>query len=152
MGVKERLAELGLALPEPPAAAANYVPWVRSGDLIFLSGHVPNRAGGGLAYTGKVGGNLTLEEGYAAARFVTLNLLATLQAAAGDLDRFVRIVKVTGYVNAVAGFTDQPKVLNGCSDLLIDLFGERGRHARSAVGCADLPLGVPVEIELIAQV
>ena len=152
MTIEERLVELGLELPPAPAPAANYATWVRAGDLFFLAGHIPNRPGGELAYRGKIGRDLTVEEGRAAARFVTLNLLATLRQALGSLDRVVQVVKVTGFVNAEPEFAEQSQVLNGCSDLLVDVFGPRGRHARSAVGVAGLPLNVPVEIELIAEV
>jgi enamine deaminase RidA (YjgF/YER057c/UK114 family) len=151
MTIDERLQELELELPPAPAPAANYTTWVRTGNLLFLAGHIPNRADGEPAFRGKIGRELTVDEGQAAARFVTLNLLATLRAALGSLDRVTQIVKVTGFVNAAAGFTEQPRVLNGCSDLLVAIFGTRGQHARSAVGVSDLPLGVPVEIELLVE-
>ncbi len=146
----DHLAELGIALPDVAAPMANYVPAVRAGDLIFLSGQGPRRPDGTLV-TGKVGTELTVEQGYEAARLVGLGLLAALRAEAGDLDR-VRIVKVLGMVNCTPEFGQQPQVINGCSDLLVEVLGERGKHARSAVGMPALPVNIAVEIELVAQV
>jgi enamine deaminase RidA (YjgF/YER057c/UK114 family) len=150
VSVADRLAELGLELPPVFPPAANYVGCVVSGDHAFVSGHGPVGADG--LVKGKVGAALTIEEGRAAARLTTLSLLATLQAELGSLDRIERIVKVLGMVNCAPGFDQIPTVIDGCSDLLVEVFGERGRHARSAVGMAELPFGIPVEIELIARV
>lgn len=145
------LKEMGIVLPTPSAPIANYVKYVRTGNLIFLSGHGPTNADGSLR-TGKLGGGLGIEEGYAAARQTTIQLLATLLAATGDLNKVKRIVKVLGMVNSAPDFTDQPKVINGCSDLLVAVFGEKGRHARSAVGMAALPGNMCVEIEMVVEV
>jgi enamine deaminase RidA (YjgF/YER057c/UK114 family) len=151
MGVEARLKKLGIVLPPAPAPMANYVRAVRVGNLLFTSGAGPFRDGK-LAYVGKVGRDLTVEEGQQAARLVGINLLAAIKATLGSLDRVKRVVKVLGMVNATDDFVDHPKVMNGCSDLLVEVFGEAGRHARSAVGMASLPLGIAVEIELVVQV
>ncbi len=150
MSVEQRISALGLALPEPPAPVATYVPCVRAGDLLFISGVIPVREGR-VAFRGKVGRDVSGAEGYEAARVALLNALATLRHAAGSLDRVQRIVKLTGYVASHEGFVEQPSVINGASDLLVEIFGEAGRHARVAVGVAELPMGVPVELELIVQ-
>mgnify|MGYP006272574813 FL=1 len=148
--IDARLAELGVTLPDAPAPAANYVPWVRSGALVFVSGQVSMDADGFV--TGLLGDDMDVEGGAAAAKLCGMSLLAQLKAACeGDLDRVTRVVKLTGFVNSAPGFTDQPKVVNGCSDFLVAVFGERGRHARSAVGAA-LPFGVAVEIEGIFEI
>jgi enamine deaminase RidA (YjgF/YER057c/UK114 family) len=149
--VEVKLAELGLEIPEPPPALANYVAAVRTGNLVFVAGHGPRRDGQ-YVYIGKLGQDLSVEEGYQAARLVILNCLASLKAEIGDLDQVRRIVKLLGMVNSAPGFHEQPAVINGASDLLVDVFGERGRHARSAVGMAELPMGISVEIELVAEV
>jgi enamine deaminase RidA (YjgF/YER057c/UK114 family) len=150
MGViANRLVELGIELPPVFAPAANYVPCVVVGDLVFVSGHGP--AGGGELPRGKVGTDLDLDQGRQAARATGLSILATLQAELGDLDRIQRVVKLLGMVNAAPGFNRTPAVIDGCSDLLVEVFGDGGRHARSAVGMAELPFDIPVEIELIAQ-
>ena len=146
-----RLRALGIELPAPPRPVASYVPAVRTGNLVFLSGQGPT-AGGKAAVTGKVGAELTEEAGYKAARSTILNSLAVLRAEVGSLDRVRRIVKLVGWVNSAPGFTRQPWVINGASDLLVEIFGEAGRHARSAVGASELPLGIPVEIELVVEV
>jgi enamine deaminase RidA (YjgF/YER057c/UK114 family) len=146
-----RLKTLGIELPPPPKPVASYVPAVRSGNLVFLSGQGPV-AGGKPIFTGKVGAELSEEEGYKAARATILNSLAVLRGEIGSLDRVRRIVKLTGWVNSAPGFARQPWVINGASDLLVEIFGEAGRHARSAVGANELPLGIPVEIELIVEV
>ena len=146
-----RLAELGLALPEPPPALANYALAVRHGDLLYLAGHAPLREGRH-RYVGRVGRELSQQDGYDAARLTALNMLATIKAELGDLARVRRIVKVLGMVNSADGFGDQPKVINGFSDLMVDVFGDAGRHARSAVGMAALPMGIPVEIEMILEI
>jgi enamine deaminase RidA (YjgF/YER057c/UK114 family) len=149
--VEAKLKALGLSLPAPPAPVANYVRAVQVGNLVFLSGHGPTRDGQ-QAYQGKVGAERTIEEGYEAAKLVMLNCLASLKEAIGDLDRVERIVKLLGMVNCTEDFGDQPKVINGASDLLVELFGEKGRHARSAVGMQALPMQITVEIEMIVQV
>lgn len=146
-----RLQAAGIILPEVPAAIANYVPAVRSGNLVFLAGQVPKGADGKFI-TGQVGTDLTIEEGAAAARICAIQLIAALKAEVGDLAKVKRIVRVGGFVNCPEGFTAQPKVVNGASDLLVEIFGEAGRHARAAVGVSSLPAGVPVEVELIAEV
>jgi enamine deaminase RidA (YjgF/YER057c/UK114 family) len=152
MGAEARLKDKNITLPQPPRPMANYVGAVRTGNLLFLSGHGPMRDGKALA-TGKVGRELSVEQGYQAAREVGLNLLATTRAALGSLDRVKRVVKVLGMVNSADGFGDQPKVINGCSDLMVEVFGEEiGKHARSAVGMAGLPIGIPVEIEMVLEV
>ncbi len=151
MTPEERLKEKGLELPQPRKPIANYVGCVRTGNLVFVAGHGPDIPGG-KRWTGKVGLELTVEEGYTAAQQVALSMLATLKAEIGELSRVKRIVKLLGMVNSDPEFGDQPKVINGCSDLLTDLFGEQGKHARSAVGMAALPGGIPVEIEMIVEV
>ena len=144
-----RLHELGLNLPIPYEPFANYVAAKRVGNLVFLGGHSECEKP---YITGKVGSERTVSEGYKAARLTALCLLASLKAEIGDLDKVVQIVKVNGMVNATEEFTEHSKVINGCSDLLVDVFGERGRHARAAVGMASLPLGLTVEIEMIVEV
>src|SRR5262245_8495880 len=146
-----RLKALGIELPPAPKPVASYVPAVRTGNLVYLAGQGPV-AGGKPTVTGKVGAELTEEEGYKAARATILNSLAALRAEIGSLDRVTRIVKVVGWVNSAPGFTRQPWVINGASDLLVEIFGDAGRHARSAVGASDLPLNIPVEIEMIVEV
>ncbi len=149
--IDARLAGLGLTLPEAPAPAANYVPFVRAGDLLFVSGQISQGPDG--LITGKLGDGLSVADGAEAARRCGLSLLAQARVACGgDLDRIVRVVKLTGFVNSTPGFTDQPEVINGCSDLLVEVLGEAGRHARAAVSAAALPRGVAVEIEAIFQV
>jgi enamine deaminase RidA (YjgF/YER057c/UK114 family) len=152
MGAEAKIAELGITLPTPPKPVANYVPGVRVGNLLFLSGHGPLRTDGKPSARGKVGRDLSVEEGYKVAREVGLNLLASARALLGSLDKVKRVVKVLGMVNSADGFGDQPKVINGFSDLMVEVFGEPGRHARSAVGMAELPMGIPVEIEMILEV
>ena len=151
-GAEARLEEMGITLPEPPAPVANYVRSVRSGNLLFSAGHGPLQADG-TYLTGKVGRDLSVEEGYEAARLTGLALLASLRAEIGDLDKVVRIVKVNGMVNAIEDFTEQPNVINGCSDLFVEVFGPAiGRHARTAVGMSSLPIGIAVEIEAVVEV
>jgi len=151
VSVEQKLSELGLKLPDVPTPVAAYVPGVRHGDLVFTSGQIPV-AGGQLKYAGKVGGEVSLEDGYRAARLCALNALAVLADLAGGLDNIERILKVTGFVNSAPGFSDQPKVVNGASELLGELFGEAGLHARAAVACNELPLDSAVEVEIIAAV
>jgi len=146
-----RLAELGIELPEPPSPVANYVNGVQTGNLIFLAGKGPLRPDGTEIH-GKLGADLTIEEGYEAARLTAINQLAVLKAMLGDLSRVVRIVKVLGMVNSDPDFVEQPAVINGFSDLIVEVFGERGKHARAAVGMATLPRGQAVEIELVVEV
>jgi enamine deaminase RidA (YjgF/YER057c/UK114 family) len=150
MSISERLAQLGLTLPDVATPAAAYLPFMRSGNLIFLSGHIAKK--NGHVWVGQLGRNIDTAEGQAAARAVAIDLLGTLQVAAGGLDNIERIVKVMSLVNSTPDFTEQHVVTNGCSELLVDVFGEAGRHARSAFGVAQIPLGACVEIELIAQV
>ena len=155
MKVEERLKEMGLELPAAPQPVANYVPAVQTGSLVFVSGHGPRRDGANV-YTGKVGRDLTTQQGYEAARLVMLNCLSSLKGVIGDLDRVQRVVKLLGMVNCTEDFREQPQVINGASDLLVELFGDRGRHARSAVGMQSLPGGpdgsIAVEIEMIVEV
>ena len=146
-----RLADLGITLPTPAAPAANYVPFVRSGNLLFVSGQLPFGPGG-LEGVGKLGADADVEAGRAAARLCAINLIAQAKAAIGDLDTLARVVKLTGFVNATAEFGDHPKVVNGASDLMVEVFGDRGRHSRSAVGVASLPFGVAVEVEAIFEI
>lgn len=149
--IERRLAELGVILPDAPAPAANYVPYVRVGDIVYVSGQVSSGPGGFI--TGRLGADMSLQDGADAARSCAISLLAQLRAACdGDLDRLVRVVKLTGFVNSTADFTDQPTVINGASDFLVEALGEAGRHARSAISAAALPLGVAVEIEGIFQI
>ncbi|MFT3690676.1 RidA family protein [Paenirhodobacter sp.] len=148
--IEARLKELGIELPAAPAPAANYVPYVLTGAQLFVSGQVS--AGPDGLITGKLGAGLSAEEGAAAARRCGLSLIAQAKAAVGDLDRIKRVVKLVGFVNSTPEFGDQPKVVNGCSDLMVDVFGDAGRHARSAVSAASLPFGVAVEIEAIFEV
>jgi enamine deaminase RidA (YjgF/YER057c/UK114 family) len=145
-----RLRALGLELPAVPAPAGSYVPAVRSGDHVFTAGQLPLREGRP-ACTGKVGDTVTAEEAREAARLCALNALAAAASEAGGLDNIGRIVKVTGYVASAAGFDRQPEVLNGASELIGEVFGDAGLHARSAVGVAELPLGAPVEVEFVAE-
>ncbi|MEV4113488.1 RidA family protein [Nonomuraea sp. NPDC049695] len=151
MTPEQKIADLGLTLPEVPAPAGAYVPAVRTGNLVYTSGQVPF-VDGKLQRTGKVGADLTTEEGAEQARICALNALAVLKAEVGDLGKVVRIVKVVVFVASDPAFTEQPKVGNGASELLAEVLGEPGRHARSAVGVAALPLDAPVEVELIAEV
>ncbi len=154
MEVEKKLVEMGLSLPPSPAPVANYVPAVRSGNLLFVSGHGPAFVQDGkIEYIrGKLGRDLTVEQGYEAAKQVMLNILQSIKGVIGDLDKVRRIVKVLGFVNCTEDFPDQPKVINGASDLLVALYGERGRHARSAVGMQQLPFGIAVEIEMVVEV
>lgn len=146
-----KLAELNITLPSPPQPVANYVNGVRAGNLIFLAGKGPKRADG-TELTGKLGQDVTIEEGYEGARLTAINQLAVLKTMLGDLRKVKRIVKVLGMVNSDPSFVEQPKVVNGFSDLMVEVFGDRGRHARAAVGMATLPRGQAVEIELVVEV
>lgn len=151
MGYEDRLKELGLTLPEPPQPVAAYIPAVRSGNLLFISGQLSAKDGR-LLHRGKVGAEVTVEEAYQDARQAALNALAVAKAELGTLDNIERVVKLVGYVASAPGFTQQPQVVNGASELLGEVFGEKGKHARAAVGAAELPLGGPVEIELTLEV
>lgn len=151
MSIAERLNNLGITLPDAPAPAANYVPFVVSGNMVYVSGQISNGPDG--LITGRLGDTMDVAAGAAAAKACALSLLAQLKAACdGDIDRLVRVVKLTGFVNSTADFTDQPKVINGASDFLVEALGDAGRHARSAVSAASLPLGVAVEIEGIFEI
>jgi len=150
--IEARLAELGITLPQAAAPAGAYVPYVVSGNLVFVSGQV-TLENGELKYKGRLGEGMYVDEGYAAARLCGLNLLAQVRAAcAGDLDRVTRVVRLGGFVNSTAEFGDQPKVINGASDLMMEVFGDAGRHARAAVGASSLPLGVSVEVDGIFEI
>jgi enamine deaminase RidA (YjgF/YER057c/UK114 family) len=149
--VENKLKELGITLMEPSKPIANYVKAVRTGNLIFLSGHGPSKADGTLT-TGKVGKDLSIEQGAEAARLTGISLLSTLKAELGDLNKVKRIVKVLGMVNCTESFADQPKVMNGFSDLMVQVFGDKGKHARSAVGMYALPSNMAIEIEMIVEV
>lgn len=150
--IEEKLASLGISLPATKPPAANYVPARRLGTQIYISGQVPSE-GGADKYTGKLGSDYSVEEGQAAARLCAVNILAALkQALDGDLDRVVRVIRLGGFVNAEPDFKDHPKVINGASDLMVEVFGEAGRHARAAVGCYSLPRNVPVEVDAIFEV
>ncbi len=151
MKAEARLKELGLKLPAAATPVANYVSAVRTGNLVFLSGHGPLRDDGTMI-TGKLGAELGTEEGYEGARRVALILLSSLRAEIGDLNKVKRIVKLLGMVNCTPDFLDQPKVINGASDLLVEVFGDKGKHARSAVGMNALPMNICVEIEMIVEV
>ncbi|WP_068313930.1 RidA family protein [Polycladidibacter hongkongensis] len=149
--IEQRLASLDITLPEAAAPAANYVPFVRSGNQLFVSGQLPMQDGE-LAIKGKLGADVTLEEGRQAARLCAINLLAQAKAATSDLAKVARLVKIVGFVNSTASFEQQPAVINGASDLLVEVMGESGRHARSAVSAASLPFSAAVEIEAIFEI
>ncbi len=148
--IEARLVDMEIELPDAPAPAANYVPFVQSGNLLFVSGQISQTSSG--LITGVVGADLSVEDGKAAARACGLSLIAQAKAATGDLDRIARVVKLTGFVNGTPDFAGQPEVINGCSDLMVEVFGEAGRHARAAVGAGSLPRGVAVEIEAIFEI
>ncbi len=151
LDAEAKLKELGITLPQPPKPVANYVNAVRTGNLIFLAGKGPKRADGS-EITGKLGREISIQEGYEAARLTAINQLSVLKAELGDLNKVKRIVKVLGMVNSDPSFVEQPKVINGFSDMMVAVFGDRGRHARAAVGIASLPRGQAVEIEMIVEV
>lgn len=150
--VDAKLAELGITLPTPAAPAANYVPFVLAGGMLFIAGQVPFGPDGKIAHIGKLGGTVSLEEGQLAAQLCAINILAQAKAALGDLDRVKRCVKLGGFVNCVADFADHPKVVNGASDLMVAVFGDKGRHARFAVGAPSLPFNCAVEVDAIFEV
>ena len=151
MKIEQRFEELGVELPEPVGPLANYVTTVQTGNLVFTSGHglVTSE---GKVYKSQLGTDATIEDGYASARQVAICLLSTLKHAFGDLERIKRIVKVAGFVNSAPDFTDQSAVVNGASDFFVEVFGDKGKHARSAVGMVQLPLGTPVIIEMVVEI
>ena len=153
MSIEAKLTELGLTLPEAPAAVAAYQPWIRTGNLVFTSGQLPFRDGA-IAYAGKLGGELELteEDGYQAARQCALNAIAQLKVATGDLEKIQKIVRIEGYVHCAEGFRGHPQVLNGASDLVAELFGERGQHTRLALGINEMPLNAAVQLAMTAEV
>lgn len=150
--VEARLKELGIVLPAAPKPAANYVPFTVSGNVVYVAGQIP-MVDGEIRYQGKVGSDLSVEEGQQVARVCALNIIAQVKAACGgDLDRVTQVLKLGGFVNCPDGFTEQPQVVNGASDLMVEVFGERGRHARFAVGANALPRNVPVEVDAIVEI
>ncbi len=151
MSFEHKLTQLGIELPSPPQPVATYVPAVQAGDLLFLSGVIPFRDGK-LVLAGKLGADLTVEQGYEAARIALLNALAIVRKELGTLDRVKKVVRMVGHVASADGFVQQPAVVNGASDLLVKIFDDAGRHARVAVGAAELPLNAPIELEIILQV
>ena len=151
MQIEKRLEELGISLPEAATPVANYVTTVQTGNLVFTSGHGPG-TGEDKIYKSQLGTDAEIEDGYQSARQVAINLIGTLKQALGDLDRIQRIVKVVGFVNSSSTFTDQPAVVNGASDLFVEVFGDKGKHTRSAVGMAQLPGGIPVEVEMVVEI
>jgi len=150
--VEARLAKLGIEVPAAAAPVANYVGYVQTGKLVFVSGQVPIRDGK-FQFQGKLGAGMSLEDGQAAARLCAINVISQVKAACGgDLDRVKRVVKLTGFVNSTGEFTDQPKVVNGASDLMVEVFGDKGKHSRAAVSAASLPVGVAVEVEAVVEI
>lgn len=149
MSIEERLSELGITLPTPAAPLANYVPFTREGNLLIVSGQLPMGPDGKLAHTGKLGGGVSLEDGVAAARLCAINCLAQVRAAAGGLEAVRQVLRLGGFVNCTADFTQQPQVINGASDLMVEIFGDKGRHARAAVGSNALPFDAAVELEMM---
>ena len=152
MKVEKKLAEMGLALPPAPAPIANFVAAVRTGNLLFVAGHIPRKSDGGPLNPGKLGRDVTIEQGYQSARLAAINCLASIKANLGDLEKVKRVVKLLCMINGTPEFGDQPKVANGASDLLVELYSDQGRHARSAVGMGALPGNNCVEIEMIVEV
>lgn len=150
--IEKRLAELGITLPSAPSPSANYVPYVRAGTLLTVSGQICYGADGKLAAKGRLGDGVSMEDGQKAARACALNVLAQVKAAVGDLDNVKRVVRLGGFINSAPGFTDGPKVMNGASDLMVEVFGDKGRHARSTVGVAALPADAAVEVEGLFEV
>lgn len=145
--IEKKLASLGISLPAPATPIANYVPFVRSGNMLVVSGQLCFGADGNLVARGQLGGGVSMDDGQKAARACAVNLLAQLRAALGDLDKVTRVVRLGGFINSAPGFADGPKVMNGASDLMVEVFGEKGRHARSTVGVAALPANAAVEVE-----
>ena len=151
MSPEERLLELEITLPEAPAAVANYVPWIQTGSLLMTSGQLP-WLNGEIQYAGKCGSDLSVEDGYEAARLCAINAIAQLKAASGDLSRISKILRLEGNVHSAAGFQGQPQVLNGASDLMFAVFGERGRHTRTALGINEMPLNAAVQLSVFVEV
>jgi enamine deaminase RidA (YjgF/YER057c/UK114 family) len=152
MSIDDKLKSLGITLPPAPAPAANYVPFVLEGNLLFIAGQVPRAADGSLPFKGKVGRELTEKQGYDSARLCALNCLAQAKTALGNLDRIKRVAQVRGFVNCGEDFVNHPEVINGASDLIVEIFGDKGRHARAAVGSSSLPRGVATEVEMVIVV
>ena len=152
MTIEDTLRQMGLELPEPPKPVASYVPCVRAGNLLFVSGQVCANAEGKLIAKGKLGAGVSIEQGYTAAQGCAVNLLAQIKAALGDLDKVVRVVRLGGFINAAPTFVDGPKVMNGASDLMVEAFGDKGRHARTTVGVASLPADAAVEVDGVFEV
>lgn len=150
--VEKTLASLNITLPAPASPIANYVPFVRSGNMLVISGQLCFGSDGKLAAKGQLGGSVSIEDGQKAARACGVNLLAQLKAALGDLDKVARVVRLGGFINSAPGFTDGPKVMNGASDLMVEVFGEKGRHARSTVGASALPADAAVEVEGLFEI
>lgn len=150
--VEKKLTSLGIALPTPASPIANYVPFVRSGNMLIVSGQLCFGLDGNLVAKGQLGGDVSMENGQKAARACAINLLAQLKTAVGDLDKVTRVVRLGGFINSTSGFTDGPKVMNGASDLMVEAFGDKGRHARSTVGVAALPANAAVEVEGLFEV
>lgn len=150
--VEKRLAELGIVLPEPVAPVANYVPFVRTGNFLVVSGQLCLDTEGKLVAKGQLGGGVSIDEGIKAARACSINILAQLKAGIGDLDKIARVVRLGGFINSAPGFPDGPKVMNGASDLMVAVFGDKGRHARTTIGVAALPLDAAVEVEAAFEV
>ncbi len=150
MTINSKLDQLGILIPDAPAPAANYVPWVISGNLLYISGQI-SKDGDDLL-TGKLGDVVSVEQGQAAARVCAINIMAQAKAALGDLERVARVVKLGAFVNSTSEFTQQPQVINGASDLIVEVFGEKGKHTRSAVSCPSLPFGVSVEIDAVLEI
>ncbi|WP_306257481.1 RidA family protein [Pararhizobium sp. IMCC21322] len=151
MSIEDRLAEMNITLPNAAAPAANYVPFVISGNYLYVSGQIPIGPNG-IEYIGKLGENASIEDGQAAAKLCAINILAQAKSALGELERIIRLVKLVGFVNSTSDFVDQPKIINGASDFMVAALGDRGAHARSAVGVAALPFGVAVEVEAIFEI
>ena len=151
MKIEKKLEQMGYSLPPTPAPAGAYIPFRRTGNLVYISGQ-GSMVEGELMYAGKVGSDVTEEEGYEASRISVINLLSILKSAIGDLDKVVQIVNLNGFVNSAPGFVRQPMVINGASEFLVELFGEKGRHSRCALSCNELPFDTPVEIEMIVEV
>jgi enamine deaminase RidA (YjgF/YER057c/UK114 family) len=150
--VEKKLASLGISLPTPASPIANYVPLVRSGNMLIVSGQLCFDAGGNLIAKGQLGGGVSVDDGQKAARACAINLLAQLKSALGDLDKVTRVVRLGGFINSAPGFTDGPKVMNGASDLMVEAFGDKGRHARTTVGVAALPADAAIEVEGLFEV
>ena len=152
MTIEDKLAEMGVTIPDPKPALGSYVPAVQTGSLVFVSGNLPIQADGSMLHSGKLGEDVSVEEGYAATKQCAINCLSAAKGIIGDLNNVQQVVKLRVLVNSSPDFTDQPAVANGASDLLVELFGESGKHARAAVGVVSLPLGVSVEVELVLEV